>query len=157
MTFKEAVEKTAQLEQAWEPGLQALRAQDRPHIEPEDPRRLQGSVDVDTAWQPLDPNGNRWDFAIAYRHSDKDEDFIHWVELHTASDSEVQRVIRKARWLLNWLKTHGKLLNQFEREIAWVSSGATTFTLNAPQKKQMAAAGLIHRGSKLRIRNQRGN
>jgi hypothetical protein len=67
----------------------------------------------------------------------------------------VNKVINKARWLLGWFRTGGMPLAQFEREIAWVSSGATTFTLTAPQSKQMAEVGLIHKGLKLRIRNQR--
>jgi hypothetical protein len=154
VTFKEAVEKTKNLEKAWEPGLQALRAEDRLHIDAEDTRKLRGSVDLDKAWQQIDPHGNRWDFGIAYQHSNRADEFVYWVELHTASDSQVKKVIKKAQWLLNWLKSNGGLLNQFEREIVWVSSGATTFTLNAPQKKQMALAALKHRGSKLRILNR---
>ncbi len=152
MSFKDAVESTPHLE--WCAGLQALRREDKPHIDPEDPRRLSGSVDVDTAWLQLDPHGNRWDFAIAYQHANRAEEFVYWVELHTASDSQVKKVIAKANWLLNWLKTSGQRLNAFEREILWVASGATTFTLTSFQKKQMALAGLQHRGKVLRIPNQ---
>lgn len=157
MSFKTAVEQAVHLENAWKPGLQALRAEDRLHINPQDPRKLRGSVDVDTAWQQLDPQGNRWDFGIAYQHTNRNEEFVYWVETHTASDSQVKKVIKKAQWLLNWLKTDGKNLAQFEREILWVSSGATSFTLISPQKKQMALAGLKHCGSKLRILDQRKN
>jgi hypothetical protein len=144
------------LETAWRRGLHALRPEDKSHIEADDTRRLMGSIDLDRAWQPLDPYGNRWDFGIAYQHSDIPDEFIYWVETHTASDHEVDRVIRKARWLLGWLGGSGKRLAQFKREIVWVSSGATTFTLTAPKKKQMAEAGLLHRGSRLVIRNNRG-
>ena len=156
MTFKEAVAATPHLENAWKPGLQALRAEDRPHIEAEDTRKLQGSADVDTALQQIQPNANRWDFVIAYQHTDRTDEVTYWTELHTASDSEVKVVIRKAQWLLGWLRTGGNPLNAFEREIIWVSSGATTFTLPSPQKKHMAAAGLAHVGLKLRIPNTRG-
>jgi hypothetical protein len=154
MSFESAVNQTKHLEKAWKPGLQALRAEDKLHIDPQDPRKLRGSVDVDTAWQKLDPHGNRWDFGIAYQHTNRDEEFVYWVELHTASDSQVKKVIAKANWLLNWLRNGGKLLAAFEREIIWVSSGKTSFTLTAPQKKQMAMAGLTHCGSKLRILDQ---
>jgi hypothetical protein len=153
MTFKTAVEATPPL--AYGVGLQALRAEDRPHIDAEDTRQLTGSVDVDTALQAVDPHGNRWDFGIAYKHSNRREEVIYWVEMHTASDSEVGRVIKKAQWLLAWLKGHGARLATFERDIVWVSSGATSFTLSAPQKKQMAAAGLRNRGRVLRIPNKR--
>lgn len=153
--FKASVAETPHLEKGWKPGLQALRAEDRPHIEPEDTRQLRGSVDIDTALAQSEPNANRWDFAIGYQHSDRRKEVIYWTELHTASDSEVKVVIRKAQWLLNWLGNDGKRLNQFERDIVWVSSGPTTFTLTSPQRKQMSAAGLMHVGSKLRIRNAR--
>lgn len=156
MKFKDAVKKVSGLENAYQVGLQALRAEDRPHIDAENTRRLTGSVDVDTALQGTYPNANRWDFAIAYEHANRPAEVIYWVELHTASDSQVKVVIRKAQWLLQWLKDSGKLLAGFERDIVWVSSGPTSFTLSAPQRKQMAQAGLQHRGSVLRISEKRG-
>lgn len=155
MTFKEAVEKTRLLKNSYCVGLQALRAEDRLHIEAEDTRKLRGSVDVDTANMASDPHGNRWDFGIAYQHTNRNEEVIYWVETHTASDSEVNRVIRKAEWLQQWFKGKGKLLSEFEKDIRWVSSGATTFTLSATQRKRMAALGLLSVGSKLRIRDNR--
>jgi len=155
MRFKKAVEKTPNLKSAYKPGLQALRAEDRPHVYAENPRNLAGSVDVDTALRPFEPNGNRWDFAVAYQHANRNDEVIYWLELHTASDSEVKVVIKKAQWLLNWLRSTGNLLAAFERDIVWVSSGATSFTLTAPQRKLMAQAGLQHRGSMLRINEDR--
>ena len=138
-------------------GLQALRSEDKPHIEAENTRKLSGSIDLDTALQSVEPNSNRWDFGIAYRHTNRRAEVIYWTELHTASDSEVKVVIKKALWLLGWLKTDGKKLAApgFESDIVWVSSGATTFQLSGPQRKQMAQAGLQHVGSRLRIRKKR--
>ena len=157
MTFREAVEATPNLSGAFCEGLHALRAQDKPHIEAENTRKLSGSVDLDAALRQVEPNANRWDFAIAYRHTNRKAEVIYWTELHTASDSEVEVVIKKALWLLGWLKADGKKLAApaFESDIVWVSSGATTFQLTGPQRKQMAQAGLQHVGSRLRIRNKR--
>jgi len=155
MTFRKAVSKTPLLEQAYRPGLQALRAEDRPHIEAEDTRSLTGSVDIDSAYARSDPSGNRWDFGIGYQHANRPNEVVYWVELHTASDSEVNVVIRKALWLQAWLRGPGVLLAEFERDIVWVSSGATHLTPTAMQKKQMAQAGLRQMGSTLRIPNQR--
>ena len=155
MKFKEAVEKTLHLEKSYVAGLQALRAEDRPHINAEDTRKLTGSVDVDAALRAADPHGHRWDFAIAYQHKNRKEETIYWVELHTASDSQVSVVIKKAQWLSSWLKGGGAPLAKFERDIVWLSSGSTTFTLSAPQKKQMAQVGLQHHGLRLRITNER--
>lgn len=155
MNFQQAVRKIPALKTAWCPGLQALRAEDKPHIEAEAPRKLTGSVDVDTAYQKLMPRSHRWDFGIAFQHSNFDKEVVYWVELHTASDSQVKVVINKAQWLLEWLKGQGKPLAGFEKEIVWVSSGATTFTRSSPQRKLMAQAGLHHVGGKLRIPTKR--
>lgn len=155
MTFQDAVEATPNLAGRFQEGLHALRAQDRPHIEAENTRKLVGSVDVDSALQQAEPNANRWDFAIAYQHTNRDAEVIYWTELHTASDSEVKLVIRKAVWLRGWLKADGRKMAAFERDIVWVSSGPTSFQLTGPQRKQMAQAGLRHVGSRLRIRNKR--
>lgn len=155
MTFKQAVEKTKGLENAWQEGLQALRREDKPHIEAEDTRALRGSVDIDAAYLAADPNGNRWDFAIGHQHTNRDAEVIYWVELHTGSDSEIKVVIRKARWLRDFLKGPGKKLAAFEREILWVSSGATKLSPSAPQKKLMAQVGLRQVGGVLRIPKQR--
>lgn len=155
MTFKDAVEATPALAGQFRKGLQALRAQDGLHIEAENTRKLVGSVDVDSALQQAEPNANRWDFAIAYQHTNRNAEVIYWTELHTASDSEVKVVIRKAVWLRGWLKADGKKMAAFERDIVWISSGPTSFQLTGPQRKQMAQAGLRHVGSRLRIRNKR--
>ena len=153
--FRKAVEETPNLAASFRAGLRALRAQDRPHIQAEDTRRLTGSVDVDTSLQKVEPNANRWDFAIGYKHTNQDAEVLYWVELHTASDAEVKVVIKKASWLLSWLAADGKKLAAFQREIIWVSSGVTSFTLTDPHIKLMAQAGLRHVGSRLRIRNER--
>lgn len=155
MKFKEATEATPGLENAYKVGLQALRAEDKPHIDAADTRCLTGSVDIDSALEKLEPHANRWDFAVAYKHTNRATEFVYWVELHSASDSEVKVVIKKALWLRGWLQQAGRLLANFEREILWVSSGATSFTLSAPQIKQMAQAGLRHCGTRLRILEKR--
>jgi len=155
VTFRKAVEGTPHLEGAWRAGLGALRTRDRGHIEPSDPRRLQGSVDIDGALRNPQPNANRWDFAIGYRHTDREKDCIYWVEIHTAEDKEFKVVLRKMEWLRTWLTGDGKILNQFERDFVWVSSGANLLTLGAPQLKQLAQLGLQQKTRRLRIPSQR--
>ena len=53
MVFKKAVNATPNLNDAWMPGLGALRAQDRPHVTSEDPRLFKGSADIDSALKAL--------------------------------------------------------------------------------------------------------
>jgi hypothetical protein len=155
VNFKTAIRKTPHLDHAWEHGLRALRAQDRHHVEPEDSRRLTGSVDVDSALHAHEPNAHRWDFAIGHRHTNRSKECVYWLEIHGASDKEVKVVLAKLHWLKSWLKGSGSLLNQFERDYVWVSSGATSFTLGAPQRKVLAEQGLQHKGRVLRIPNKR--
>lgn len=157
MTFKEALEQTPTVNNAWRKGLKALRPEDRVHVEAEDPRQLRGSADIDAALLRNEPNANRWDFGISYQHEDRKDEVIYWTEMHTASDKEVKVVMKKAQWLINWLLTKAPKLNAFERDIVWVASGATSMTLSNPQRKQMAQVGLQLQfvGSKLRLKNKR--
>jgi hypothetical protein len=151
MTFRQAVEKTPDLQGAWRKGLGALRARDSRHISAEDTRRLTGSVDVDTALKATQPNANRWDFAIGYRHSNRRYEFIYWVETHTASDAQVNVVLKKLDWLFQWLRSSGNALAGFEGDFVWVASGATSFTKGATQRRMMAEKGLRYESRILHI------
>jgi hypothetical protein len=157
VTFKAAVEQTPNLAGAWEKGLGALRAEDKPHIRVENTRKLAGSADVDKALRRIEPNAHRWDFAIGYQHANRTKECIYWVEIHTANDSQVGVVLNKLRWLKGWLANDGRVLARFERDFIWVSSGATSFTLTSPQHKQCAQLGLHHKGQVLRIPNKRAS
>jgi hypothetical protein len=153
MGFKEVVEATPNLQGEWKAGLGALRAEDRPHVKPEDTSttRLRGSVDIDTAWLPLDRHGNRWDFAIGYQHANRSDEFIYWVETHTGSDGNIKVMLKKLAWLKTWLGAEGKGLAKFDRLFVWAPSGATSFTKGALQVKILAEKGLYYSGKALRI------
>lgn len=151
MKFRKAVEQTPHLKGAWKAGLGALRAEDKPHVLAEDPRRLQGSVDVDTALRTVEPSANRWDFAIAYRHSNRKTAFVYWVETHTGSQSQIEVVLKKLAWLRSWLRNDGQKLDSFEREFVWIASGPTSFTKGAGQVKVLAAKGIRYAGKVLHI------
>ena len=153
MGFKEEVELTPNLNGKWKAGLGALRAEDKPHIKLEDTStdRLRGSVDIDTAWVRLEPQANRWDFAIGYQHSNRSDEFIYWVETHTGSDGQIQKMLKKYEWLKNWMKNDGKRLDKFDRMFVWAPSGATSFTKGTTQVKRLAEKGLFYSGSIFKI------
>lgn len=157
MKFQTAVKKSAHLSNAFREGLQALRKRDRRHIEAEDTRKITGSIDVDSAYVAVDPQANRWDFGIAYQHTNRNDEVVYWVETHTASDSEIGTVLRKAAWLQQWFRGKGKYLARFEKDIVWVSSGTTRLTLSAPKRKRMAELGLRCCGQKLHIPNKKAS
>lgn len=155
--FKTAVNTTPNLNSTWQPGLEALRAVDRPHIKAADTRMLLGSVDIDKAHLKIKKHAdaNRWDFAIGYKHSNRQEAVIYWVEIHTGSDIEFKVMLKKFDWLMVWLRGDGRALGEFEREFVWVASDATKFTDTAKQKKIMAQKGLRYAGKCLPIPLQR--
>lgn len=153
MTFQEAVEKIPQLKDQWHAGLGALRAEDKPHVQPDDPRRLRGSVDVDKAYQRVREHAqsNRWDFGLSFQHTNRKKEFVYWLEIHTGSDSEISVVLRKLAWLKEWLNGDGKALKAFECQFVWTPSGATNFTKRARQVKALAGAGLHYTGAGFKI------
>jgi hypothetical protein len=155
VSFKRAVARTPNLQNAWQPGLQALRARDRQHIQPENPRRLRGSADIDAALRATEPRASRWDYAIGYQHTNRREEYIYWVETHTGSDEQIKIVLEKLEWLKNWLRHDGQPLAAFKRDFIWISSGHTLFTTGSAQVKMLAQQGLVYSGSILRIPNQR--
>jgi hypothetical protein len=155
LSFSKAVMETPHLAAAWQPGLGALRAQDKPHIQPHDPRALKGSVDIDGSLKHYHPTAHRWDFGIAYRHSNRPSEFVYWVEIHPATEKEVNVVLDKFKWLLNWLTSDGYRLKGFECDYVWLSSGKTSLSPTSPKLKQFAQLGLRYGGKILRIPNNR--
>ncbi len=153
MGFRESVEATPNLQGKWKEGLGALRAEDKPHVKPQETSttRLRGSVDIDTALRPHDPDGHRWDFAVGYQHANRPDEFVYWIETHTGSDSQFRVMLDKLTWLQTWLKGDGKELAKFDRLFVWAPSGATSFTKGSTQVKILATKGLYYAGSVFKI------
>jgi hypothetical protein len=156
VTFKQAVEAADGLADAWRAGFGALRTADKHHIGAEDTHRLTGSVDLDTSLKQTSPNDPRWDYGIGHRPANLKGETVYWVEIHPANAGEVNRVLQKLAWLKAWLKESAPDLNAMRREFIWLSSGKTSFTLSAPQRKQFALQGLQHKGRVLTIRDHVG-
>jgi hypothetical protein len=95
VTFKEAVEQTPEIRQAWQSGLGALRRADKEHVDAEDTRLVTGSVDVDRTLKEAYPNDNRWDYAIGHRPMNLASEVAYWVEVHPASDGDAKVVLAK--------------------------------------------------------------
>lgn len=150
MGFKQAVDATPHLRGLWKPGLQALRAEDKPHVRPETPKYLRGSVDIDTAHQKLPDHAsaNRWDFAIGFQHTNRADEVIYWVETHSGSDGQIETMLRKFAWLKKWLRSGGRQLAGFKASFVWAPSGATSFTQGSQQVRKLAAQGLTYVGSR---------
>jgi hypothetical protein len=143
MTFRETVQSVPQLAVAFREGLQALRRADHARVVCVRPRRLKGSVDIDTALREILPNDPRWDYGIGY-YNGRTEEAI-WIEVHPATSDHVSHVTRKAHWLRNWLSANARVLLDMTREYngyVWLSAGAVSIQRGSRQARELALAGV---------------
>lgn len=153
MNFRQAVSETNGIRNAWRPGLQALKAGDRPRVTAASTRTLAGSVDLDGALAREHPRENRWDYGIGSKRPGAGSEYVYWVEVHPASDGETATMLRKLSWLRGWLRASESPLNALDQEFVWVSSGRTAASLAAPLRRRLAKEhGLLYVGAHLTIR-----
>ncbi len=148
MTFKEAVEAAPPpVNGKYRPGKQALENRYRDLVTCDDPRRLTGSIDLDSALKRQRPNDRRWDYGLGYKPARGREQAI-WVEVHSAKTSEVSAVIGKLRWLKDWLNGEAVQLRQLTERAGgdiryvWIASGKNKIPPNSPQARRLNQRGL---------------
>ena len=150
MGFKAAIRSTPGLEQAYRPGLQAIRTADHDHISCGSTRTLTGSADLDGALAVLLPDDPRWDYAVGLKPR-ADREKVIWIEIHPASSHHVDEVLKKFTWLKGWLRTHALQLNAFPPEFVWIASGSVALRRGSPQIRKLAAQGLRFAGGHLHL------
>jgi len=155
MRFKEAVENTEDLPDAYRPGLRALKKIDRDRIKCQQSRNLAGSVDLDTALAVSCPEDPRWDYGIGICKG-RNPDGVIWVEVHPASTTHIQDMLKKLDWLKRWLAASAPLLKKMtdekkEKTYVWVASGRVHLPPNCPQRRKLAARGIHFSGNRLRV------
>ena len=84
------LESTAAAELNGKPGKQAIKAEHRDQVSVGASACFTGSVDLDHHFATAEPNANRWDYGVGFRHGNE---FALWVEPHPASGSWVVAVI----------------------------------------------------------------
>jgi len=122
---------------------------------------LTGSIDLDAT---LSSNADhrhapRWDYGLGYRVRPQRERAI-WIEVHPASTSEVQAVLRKLDWLRVFLRDEAPELgaltaepiNEIEPFVWLATASGTHITPNSPQARQLNQAGLSLPRRMLRLR-----
>jgi len=140
MKFRKAVERTADIADHLRNGLDALSKAHQDSVNACDPKRIEGSVNIDAALQPTQPNATRWDYAIGYRLNSH-EDKAFFAEYHRAQVDQVERVLSKKQWLDDWMS--GTPLDQIpDRQYLWVSAGPIRIPPNAPQRRMLSACGV---------------
>jgi len=124
-------------ELAIEVGLQALKPADRERVGPEEPRRLEGSVDLDEQMTGSEPDAPRWDYAVAY------DQRVWFIEVHPASSTgTIDEVVKKARWLRT--KITSTSLPDRSEGLFWISTDRVTSHLSfSRRKRQLQVVGVF--------------
>ncbi len=150
MRFKDAVERTDDLAEAYKPGLQALKTVDRRRIQCSNTGDLTGSIALDQALRDSHPSDPRWDYGIGVRKT-QNSDRVIWIEVHPASSSHIQDVLDKLRWLTNWLTSSAPRLKKMPAEYVWIATGKVNISPSSPQRKKLAAKGIRFVGKRLPV------
>lgn len=148
--------------EAVEVGLRALKDEHRKKVHIADPRRLSGSIDIDTVLARDRVHGRepRWDYGIGFRLSEGTKDYAVWVEVHDADASAVSDMLKKLGWLKDWLRTSSANLEALTRATSdetgvaaytWLATGRVNLTRTSRWAKQIAKEGLSFPSRELRL------
>ena len=143
-TLSAAIKQIPSLTGKLKPGLQALSKNHRDAISPENPRKLSGSIDIDTALKSKYPHDHRWDYCIGIQKQ-RNADSLVWVEFHPANSHSVRDMLAKAKWLKQWLAGCGKPLQGLMKtkiDLRWVPTGPVAIRQASKQSKILAQAGI---------------
>lgn len=138
MTFKEAVEQTADVKTGYKAGLSALGT-DSVKIRASDTRLLNGSVHIDAHTAKIYAKDNRWDYAFSYKEE------VYFVEVHPADTRDVDTVLKKLRWLKDWLNQHAPKINRLKKAqpaYYWIQTGGCAILKGSSQYRRIAQSGL---------------
>ena len=151
MSFEKAVQaEPPPVSGAYRPGKQALENRHRNLVTCEDPRRLTGSIDLNSALarQPGYANAARWDYGLGYRPPAKRQEQAVWIEVHAATTGEVAAVLRKLQWLRDWLNDGaGRLKRMTDRagsdiRFVWIASARVNIPPNSPQVRRLSQSAI---------------
>lgn len=118
MSFANAVQRTLELTGCLKAGLQALGS-NRRKIRVEATRNLTGSVDIDACLMRRYPNAPRWDYVFGYK------DRVYYIEVHQGRTGEMENVIAKLDWLVQWRERSAQSLEDLKHRSTyhWISTG----------------------------------
>lgn len=146
MSFKKAVQAAPPpVNGAYRPGKQALENRHRELVTCKDPRRLTGSINLDSvlAGQPDYADAARWDYGLGYRPAAEGREQAVWIEVHSATTGEVAAVLRKLRWLQDWLNEGAGCLKRMtdhansKNRFVWIASADVNIPRNSPQARRL--------------------
>jgi hypothetical protein len=133
--------------------MSAVEAGYRQQISARSGFRHTASVDLDRAFVVAEPDATRWDYGLGLR-SPQGIELAIWVEPHPASSTkEVERMLRKLKWLKAKLDSaafrelrelRDAAVRQDARPYRWLTtlSGAIGIAPNSKEARQLAREGL---------------
>lgn len=151
MSFKKAVQaEPPPVNGAYRPGKQALENTHGDLVTCKDPRRLTGSIDLDSALarQPGHANAARWDYGLGYRPPAARREQAVWIEVHPATTREVSAVLGKLQWLRDWLNAGVGCLKQMTDRAApgirfvWIAPVGDRIPRNSPQARRLSRSAI---------------
>lgn len=131
-------------------GMRAVEAKYRPTIELKPTWDHTDSVDLDTHFEPAEPDATRWDYGLGVKNGNGELAF--WVEPHPASStSQVAEMIEKVKWLKDKLNLPAfdalkRLTDETQRAghgpYRWIYTGSLRITQSGKEAKLLAKAGI---------------
>lgn len=122
------------LAHALEPGLQALGAHSK-LVRVKRPSQPIDSINLDAALVRSQGQDARWDYGVGIR--DGASARAVWIEVHPASSSDVESVLRKLKWLKAYL---GPPACQGARSFHWIATGSVD--IDGKRMRRLATAGI---------------
>jgi ligand-binding sensor domain-containing protein len=134
----EACMRAHGLQDSLKTGLQALAAHST-RVKARNGTRVVKSIDLDNALKSSHPNSPRWDYGISITRGPLAH--VAWVEVHTATSKEVDSVIRKLRWLHEWLNSKKHECVSPSVSYHWVATDAGVH-IDTARRRKLVGVGL---------------
>lgn len=160
MTFKKAVDAAdPPLNRAYQPGLQALGVYSNKVTSGRQAgRSFTGSVDLDSALARMKEfaSANRWDYGVGFKPATGRECAI-WIEVHGAKDKETGTLVRKVKWLKDYLKQHAPdlwsmtLASPEQLRFVWLGTKSVHLPKNSPEYRRVSQEGITLHGTVLNL------
>ena len=102
-------------------------------------------------------NATRWDYGLGYRPAAERREQAVWIEVHPATTKEVDKVLRKLRWLQDWLNAGaGRLKRMTDRADAdirfvWIAGDGVNIPKNSRQARRLSQSALQRPRKELRL------
>jgi hypothetical protein len=139
-----ALQKGSHLHGHVKPGIQALEARDKNHIEASLRQDFHDSLALDKATAASNPSANRWDYILGM--SGKEQ--LIGLEVHPATPGEVNEVIKKKEQATQVMQQNLRP-ERFIHMWFWSSSGTAGINPNTTEYRRLVSAGIVFVGKTL--------